>query len=1089
MIGSLQNESLFESMFQLTAEGVLVVDNDATILLANPACTNLFGTDSDDLLGKNIEILIGEKNREQLKKHILNSNKTNKNLEVLGVKKDGREFSLEIGLSSTVINGKNLTIIFLRDISNKTENLLQIKQTNNKLTESNRKLDALINNIKGILFRCDNNEDYTMQYMSEGCLDITGYPFDDFKNKIINYVQLILEADRNSVREHIQTAIKQNKKYDCEYRIQHKNGSIKYVWEKGEAVYNIQNKAIALEGFIIDVTVQKETETKLRHNEAKTKALLEAIPDMIFIQDRKGNYLDCYSNSPQKVLWPLEKFIGLNMKDVLPTAVYKKLNASHKEVIASGILQVVEYNVQEKKGIEHYEARVVLMNNQSLLTIVRNITKEKAIGLQLNIKNNALASASNSITIADARRPNLPIIYCNTAFEKITGYTKEEVYGKNCNFLQDDDRDQEAINIMKNAITKGEACNVILRNYKKDGTLFWNDVSITPVRNNKNILTHFIGVQNDVTNKVKAEDLKERIRNILELIAQDRPLKNITKKIIDSVEIHLEDCMGSILLLNKVNKTLNIIDAPNLPKTFCNFIDGAVIGPKTSCCGAASYFKKEVVVTNLETDVLREDYKKIALKNGIKACWAFPIISSNNKVLGTLGIYSLFAREPLDNEKEMLLDMTNLAGIAIEKHNNIIVLEESKKQLELYAQQLEEKVQERTQEVMATVQKLVQTNLHLEDQMLITKQAEKEIINSKAITLEIAKNFPKGFMVVMNKDLQLILAEGEALEELGLKPLIFEGMTPDDVSVFGEERKTRIKQDIIKTLSGNHLSFEVEYKNKFFAVNTAPLFDENNQIINALMVYNDISEQKQIEFKINNALKKEQELNELKSHFVSMASHEFRTPLSAILTSAILINKQNEPGKEVKREKYVLQIEKNVNHLVTILNDFLSLSKLEEGKTQAVKERFDAVHLSKILVNECKVNLKKGQRINFNSPLEHLYVNQDAKLLRHIINNLLSNASKYSKKNTHLDFEITKNHKNVLIQITDQGIGIPEEEQKHLFNRFFRAKNAHNIEGTGLGLNIAKHYTQLMGGTIGFKSKVNVGATFWIKLPMDMENR
>nr|WP_321230210.1 PAS domain S-box protein [uncultured Psychroserpens sp.] len=1087
MIGSLQNEGLFQSMFQLTTEGVLVVDNDATILLANPACEKLFDINSDDLLGKNLEILIAKKNREKFIKHIINSIKitNNKNLEVLGIKKGGREFSLEIRLSYTAIDGKNLIITFLRDITNRNENLLEIKQTNDKLIESNRKFDALINNIKGILFRCKNNKDYTMHYISEGCLEITGYAFDDFKNEIINYGQLIIEADRNNVWEHIQTAIQQKKPYDCEYRIKHKNGSIKYVWEKGEAVYINENKEIILEGFISDITTQKETKKQLLHNEAKTKALLEAMPDTMFIQDRKGNYLDLYTKSPENLIIPLEKFIGKNMRDILPSSIYKKIIVSHKDVQASGTIQIAEYSIKINETKKHFEARVVLMNKQKLLTIVRDVTKEREKDAQLNIKNNALASASNSITIADAQKPNTPIIYCNTAFEKITGYKKEEVYGKNCNFLQGDDRDQKEIDVMKNAITKGENCNVVLRNYRKDGTLFWNDVTITPVRNNENKLTHFIGVQNDVTNKIKAEDLKDKIQKILELIAQDKPLKSITKKIIDTAEIHLKDCIGSISLLDRVDKTLHILAAPNLPKAFCDFIEGAVIGPKAGSCGTASFLKKEVIISNIETNVLWRDYKEMALKNGLKACWAFPIMSSTNKVLGTFSIYSLCTRQPLAKEKEMLLDMTYLASIAIEKHNNIIILKESKKQLEMYALKLEDKVQERTKEVMATVQELVAVNLNLQDQILITKQAEGEAITSKTLASAVAKNFPKGFMTVINKNLQLVLAEGEALEQLGLKPLFYEGMTLDDILVFAEERKTKIKEDISKTLSGKHLSFEIKYKNRFFAVNTAPLFDENNQIINALIVYNDISEQKEIEFNIQNALKKEQELNGLKSRFVSMASHEFRTPLSAILTSAILIGKQNEPGKEAKREKHVLQIEKNVNHLVTILNDFLSLSKLEEGKVEAINERFNIVHFSEILVNESRMNLKTRQHISFNTQKENLFVNLDSKLLRHIITNLLSNASKYSEENTNIDFKITENHNKVLIQITDQGIGISEEEQKHLFDRFFRAKNANNIEGTGLGLNIAKYYTELMGGTIGYKSKLNVGTTFWIELPID----
>jgi signal transduction histidine kinase len=282
-------------------------------------------------------------------------------------------------------------------------------------------------------------------------------------------------------------------------------------------------------------------------------------------------------------------------------------------------------------------------------------------------------------------------------------------------------------------------------------------------------------------------------------------------------------------------------------------------------------------------------------------------------------------------------------------------------------------------------------------------------------------------------------------------------------------------------MKGEHLSFETDYKEKHFSVNTTPLIDENNIIYNALFVYSDISMQKKIERDIQNALKKEQELNELKSQFISMASHEFRTPLSAIQTSAMLIAKQNEPGKEEKREKYVYQIKNSVKQLVVILNDFLSLSKLEEGKVTANKEFFDLVEFSKKLVKEVSITTKKCQSILFSSLNTALSFNLDPKLMRYILLNLVSNAIKYSPENSVINFNIDEDEQFVIIAVSDQGIGIPEEEQKNLFERFFRAKNAHNIEGTGLGLNIVKQYVELMDGSIHFTSEENKRTTFWVK--------
>ena len=425
-----------------------------------------------------------------------------------------------------------------------------------------------------------------------------------------------------------------------------------------------------------------------------------------------------------------------------------------------------------------------------------------------------------------------------------------------------------------------------------------------------------------------------------------------------------------------------------------------------------------------------------------------------------------------------------LTNIEPKNLNNPNILQGKEQNLERYSKHLEEIVQERTHDLMATIQKLVETNLNLEDQLLITERAQKTALANKSLISEIAKNFPKGLIVVISKDLKVEFVEGEALDLLGIREKIYDGLSIDDFTLFSNPRKLLVKENILKTLSGQHLSFETKYKKSYFSTNTIPLSDENNEITSALHVYTDITKQKEIEFKFQIALKKEKQLNQLKSNFISLASHEFRTPLSAILTSTILIGKINEQGKEQKIEKYLEKIERNINHLVVILNDFLSLSKLDEGKVVPVRESFDLIEFSKSLIKEPKIALRKGQTVTIYNTLDTLRATLDVNLLRHVLINFLSNASKYSSEGSNIDLNISKKQENVFIQISDQGIGIPEDDQIHIFKRFFRAKNAANIEGTGLGLNIVKNYTELMGGTIKFKSNINKGTTFYLEFPI-----
>ncbi|MGV3641312.1 MAG: sensor histidine kinase, partial [Adhaeribacter sp.] len=238
---------------------------------------------------------------------------------------------------------------------------------------------------------------------------------------------------------------------------------------------------------------------------------------------------------------------------------------------------------------------------------------------------------------------------------------------------------------------------------------------------------------------------------------------------------------------------------------------------------------------------------------------------------------------------------------------------------------------------------------------------------------------------------------------------------------------------------------------------------------------------------IKKALQKEKELNELKSRFVTIASHEFRTPLSTVLSSASLIGKYKLSEEDDKRQKHVNRIKSAVSNLTTILNDFLSLSRIEEGKVYNVPTAFELVSLARDIVEEMQGYIKVGQQIHYQHKGPEELVTLDKQLFKNILLNLLSNASKYSAeaKNIYLITEISP--EKVIIRVRDEGIGIPEPDQAHLFTLFFRAQNAANYEGTGLGLNIVKRYVDLMNGSLQFESVLDRGTTFTIEFPRNNE--
>ncbi|MBC7401034.1 MAG: PAS domain-containing sensor histidine kinase [Mucilaginibacter sp.] len=275
------------------------------------------------------------------------------------------------------------------------------------------------------------------------------------------------------------------------------------------------------------------------------------------------------------------------------------------------------------------------------------------------------------------------------------------------------------------------------------------------------------------------------------------------------------------------------------------------------------------------------------------------------------------------------------------------------------------------------------------------------------------------------------------------------------------------------------LQKEAEELLKGYATHLEELVEERT-----LSLQRSLDELQQAKEEVSQSLEKEKELSQLKSRFVSMASHEFRTPLSAVQLSASLIDKYAAPFDSPNITKHVARIKSAVGNLTTILNDFLSLEKLEAGKVEPSFNSFDLVKLSEEITEEMQMVAKQNQNIIYQHTGVNNRITLDQNLLKNCVINLVANAIKYSGENTFIEFNTEINDNSCIITVKDNGIGIPETDQKHLFEAFFRAHNTGNIPGTGLGLNIVARYADLMSGTVDFKSDVNEGTLFTISFPI-----
>lgn len=242
---------------------------------------------------------------------------------------------------------------------------------------------------------------------------------------------------------------------------------------------------------------------------------------------------------------------------------------------------------------------------------------------------------------------------------------------------------------------------------------------------------------------------------------------------------------------------------------------------------------------------------------------------------------------------------------------------------------------------------------------------------------------------------------------------------------------------------------------------------------------------REAERSVREALEKERELHSLKSRFVAMASHEFRTPLSTIMSSVDLIARYSDAAQDERVEKHVMRIRGKVREMTAMLNEFLSLERIEQGLVVCQPVEIDVVHLCIELIEELRALTKSGQTINFDHLGDERVVTLDRQMLSNVITNLVTNAVKYSPEGKRITLHTTIANGHLRIITSDEGIGIPAEDQHHLFELFFRGSNATTIQGTGLGLNLVKRYLDIMNGAIDFSSRPG-HTVFNVELPQHL---
>jgi PAS domain S-box-containing protein len=677
--------------------------------------------------------------------------------------------------------------------------------------------------------------------------------------------------------------------------------------------------------------------------------------------------------------------------------------------------------------------------------IAEDITDRKAQDDRMRLLESVIVNANDAVVITEAEPIELPgpkIVYVNQAFTRMMGYRPEEVLGKTPRMFQGPKTDRAMLKHIHTALQDWQPSLAEILNYHKDGSEIWIELSIFPVTDDTGRYTYWVALQRDITQRkqtaivLQHQALRSQLLADITLkIRQSWQLEEILQTTVTEVRNLLQADRVLIYQLLSDQQGIVCTEAASPP---WGPLVGQTFAPRAFMTDDPAVHRRGKV--RVMADIEQEDDHtpggEFLRQIGVKAKLVVPIMQQS-------ALWGLIIAHQCDRSRQW-----------------------SSFEIELL-QQLANQV-----EIALTQSQLLQALRESEERF-------RTMANSVPVLLWVVD--PSGDCVFCNQSL-LDFTGRTLAQELG------QGWVE---SVHPTDRAHCLST--YETALATRRSFEIEYRLRRVDGSYRWVLDRGVPRILSDGTFGgyigsriDLTDRKQAEAEIRKALEKERELNELKSHFVSTASHEFRTPLSTILSSADLLEYYADNWSIEKQLEHVQRIQNAALYMNNLLSDVLML---ERG---AVSATFDPVTLDLQafclnLVEEMKLNDYGKHQLLFQSsanPVDSVLVKMDEKLLRQIICNLLSNAFKYSPAGAAIHFQLTMSDDRAVFMVQDEGIGIAETDQARLFEPFHRGINVGNVAGNGLGLAIVKKSVEIHGGTINIRSQLNAGTIVQVSLPL-----
>ena len=642
--------------------------------------------------------------------------------------------------------------------------------------------------------------------------------------------------------------------------------------------------------------------------------------------------------------------------------------------------------------------------------------------------------------------PDRRITYANAGFTRLTGYTEAELLGQSCALLQGPETDPAVAEKLRAALHGDGFFDDEILNYRKDGTPFWNALLISPVHDGRDGWTGFLGIQRDITRRRLAEMRSASERAVLELLAAGAPLAAVLDRLARSYEEIFPGSLCSILLLDEDGQHLRHGAAPSLPEAFCRAVDGVEIGPTVGSCGTAAYTRQITLVADIASDPLWQDYRALALPHGLRACWSIPVISSQDRVLGTFAVYYRQPQAARPEEIAALEHGAHFAAVAIERQRLLGSVRESEAALQA--------AQERA--------RLGSWELNLATQRAWWSREMHRLFHH-----DLAKGAPdfEGYLAMVHpEDRQKVAATHARLHHGGLPQTIEYRSHPERGPV------------------------------RWFSATMEIPMPEPGRPAKVVGTVLDITASREAQLEREQFDRKMQETQKLESLGVLAGgiAHDFNNLLTGVIGNASLATMELPPGSPL--HPYIDDISRAAMRAADLCKQMLAYS----GRGRFVVQRLDLGQLVEETAQMLQISISKKAVLRFHLEKNLPPVDADATQLRQVIMNLVINASEAIGETdgvislstglarvdraylavTLMDASLPEGE-YVFLEVADNGSGMEPETLGKIFDPFFTTK----FTGRGLGLAAVLGIVRGHRGTLKVSSEPGRGTIFKLLFP------